>query len=977
VANQDVIRLTSKTFTASESLAAYSVARIYDDSALVLDGSATAHVDKPRGVTLNSASIGEPVEVQVVGIIENEAWTFIEGLVYAGTAGVLTQSVSGLASTHPIGYAVSPTSLILINSTTIPTISNVDSLQFSGGTGTQGLMSWNPDEETVDLVTNGAVLQLGQELHIHGRNSTGFDIPDGTPVMAVGTLGASGRILVAKMDGSTSASAKYIVGITTETIEAGTDGKITTFGKIRGIDTTGTPYGEVWAEGDVIWVDPTTIGGLTKTRPLTGVAMPLAIVVSVHANIGTLMVRITPIDENAYEPIDINILRSTNFGKVEIDALGVVAAGLNLGNAAYVNCDFTSGATRMLGINSSNVAYVGPIDSPTTTVIAKGKWNFQEGDTQVSGALDVINDITIGKYATTDTGSLFLTGSTADRKARLHCTNGNLHIDAHDGYATYLNYFTGNGTLLYADTIAVAQFYATIIRLSQNTEVAGKLTINNTTASTLEWLFGTNGKHTITKDGHYLRLKADDGTLIQEWRNSTLGNKEVWTYATAQFTANMYVGGNSSVIGDITLVSGNLIRGQHHTGHLEGSYNNVGANILKSNPIYTIGSSYNPSDAALGNMYGIGYCHSTATFINSTDTGVGTDQGFGLYIASEGKARIFLDATLGRIYCKNDIYEAGTKLSDKYKSKSKSDGMTTGNTSSTSAGKYTKIAAITIDTQYGDKNITLAATSVGHGGHTAYAHLLSIRVKQQAAFGNDPLIEITASYMRYYNVLYAYKIVQNTPETIVEIYVKITSSYTVLSYDKIAEAGGEVLDLFSGQPFVSSVAGAVNVITTDVYEAAVKLSDKYAPIGGSEIAIMEDQKTSGTRGGTSIVGSQVRSHNVTTVAQSWLTNNTTSFILTAGTYEIEASSPAYDISGHNIYLENDTDSTNVAFGTSAVCKAVTGNTRSEIDAIITITGTKTFKLWHKTAQVHSYGLGESGGGISHEIYTRIKITKLG
>ena len=47
--------------------------------------------------------------------------------------------------------------------------------------------------------------------------------------------------------------------------------------------------------------------------------------------------------------------------------------------------------------------------------------------------------------------------------------------------------------------------------------------------------------------------------------------------------------------GSINMNGHNIRRGNHHTGHLEGSYNNIGGNGSKSNPIYTIGSSYNPA----------------------------------------------------------------------------------------------------------------------------------------------------------------------------------------------------------------------------------------------------------------------------------------------------------------------------------------------------------------------------------------------
>lgn len=106
---------------------------------------------------------------------------------------------------------------------------------------------------------------------------------------------------------------------------------------------------------------------------------------------------------------------------------------------------------------------------------------------------------------------------------------------------------------------------------------------------------------------------------------------------------------------DIKIGAGyHLKRSDHHTGHLEGSYNNIGGNAAKSNPIYTIGSSYNPVDASLSNMYGIGYSNgSNANFLPSTG-------GWGLYVAADGDSRIFLDGSYGRVY----IGTNGRYLSD-------------------------------------------------------------------------------------------------------------------------------------------------------------------------------------------------------------------------------------------------------------------------------------------------------------------------
>ena len=65
----------------------------------------------------------------------------------------------------------------------------------------------------------------------------------------------------------------------------------------------------------------------------------------------------------------------------------------------------------------------------------------------MTGALNVTNSssITIGTLSTTDTGSLVLTGSTANKQSVLKCTNGNLHIDAASGNTMYLNFYSGTG----------------------------------------------------------------------------------------------------------------------------------------------------------------------------------------------------------------------------------------------------------------------------------------------------------------------------------------------------------------------------------------------------------------------------------------------------------------------------------------------------------------------------------------------------
>ena len=161
----------------------------------------------------------------------------------------------------------------------------VDNVQFKGGTGTQGEMSWSTDEETVKLIMDGTTLYMGQDTFVHVRNNTASIITKGTAVYATGTLGASGRITVAPMIADGTIPGRLFIGLAAEDIAIGVDGQVITFGKIRQIDTT------AYNDGDVLWLSPTVSGGLTATEP-TAPNLKIATAFVIHAaNNGTLMVR--------------------------------------------------------------------------------------------------------------------------------------------------------------------------------------------------------------------------------------------------------------------------------------------------------------------------------------------------------------------------------------------------------------------------------------------------------------------------------------------------------------------------------------------------------------------------------------------------------------------------------------------------------------------------------------------------------------
>lgn len=157
-----------------------------------------------------------------------------------------------------------------------------------------GAVYWNNQEETLDINVNSNVtLQVGQEVLFNVKNQTGSQINNGAFVMFAGTVGNSGRILIQEGIADGSLNPEYTMGLTTEDIVDGADGKVTWFGKVRGIDTTGTPVGETWNDGDILYASPTTAGALTKVEPnAPDRRIIVAAVVHAHTN-GVLFVRPT------------------------------------------------------------------------------------------------------------------------------------------------------------------------------------------------------------------------------------------------------------------------------------------------------------------------------------------------------------------------------------------------------------------------------------------------------------------------------------------------------------------------------------------------------------------------------------------------------------------------------------------------------------------------------------------------------------
>lgn len=152
-----------------------------------------------------------------------------------------------------------------------------------------GQIAWNADEGTLELGKLGGVSNyVGAETMVLCRNASNTTaIPKGTAVMFAGTLGASGRLKVQPMIANGSVPGYVFFGVTDQAIAGASDGYVTVFGKIRGINTS------AYQDGDILWCNPAVAGGFTKVEPQAP-NLKLAVAAVVRAgNNGTIFVRWT------------------------------------------------------------------------------------------------------------------------------------------------------------------------------------------------------------------------------------------------------------------------------------------------------------------------------------------------------------------------------------------------------------------------------------------------------------------------------------------------------------------------------------------------------------------------------------------------------------------------------------------------------------------------------------------------------------
>jgi len=279
------------------------------------------------------------------GAISREWYRFLLSLLTA------TQTIQQEAELNPpasSGVASLQANLDALSAvaetTPAPQISNtistnyIDFQQDAAYVDTDARVAWSAFDDTLVVGhADGAVQQVGQETYMRVINNTGVTIPNGT---AVGFAGVNGllRIEISPYLADGSAPSLFFLGVATQDLNDGETGFVALYGRVGSIDTTGTPVGETWNVGDLLWASPSTAGALTNIKPTApDNVISVAAVLDVDATDGQIMVRPTITEDKYYgeftnttgvTPLAADTAYAMEWDNVEI-AKGVTIAGTN------------------------------------------------------------------------------------------------------------------------------------------------------------------------------------------------------------------------------------------------------------------------------------------------------------------------------------------------------------------------------------------------------------------------------------------------------------------------------------------------------------------------------------------------------------------------------------------------------------------------------------------------------------------------
>lgn len=443
----------------------------------------------------------------------------------------------------------------------------VDSIQLSGGTGTEGTFTWNNTDKTADLNLDGVTLQIGQEEVIRVVNKTAGNLLEAdfraVRVRLVSEGGAQGqRLAVVLAQANSDINSATAIGLVTEDIAVNQEGFVTISGNVNGIDTTGAKsYNglETWADGDILYLNADHAGYLTNVKPLTpGHLVVMGYVVYAHANQGKIFVKV----DNGYELEELHDVLITSVTDDEIlqwNAAGpywenrtLAEAGIQPAGTYVTSVSGTSpisstgGTTPAISIPQATTSVSGYLTSTDWTTFNNKLSNVVQDTTpELGGNLDVLS-----RTVTSSVGNITLDPRPGFNVLMTLNGGGNLrypNVDGSNGQALVTN---GAGTLSFTDLATGTVTSVTGTGTSAGLTLTGTVTSSGslTLGGTLDISADTSPRLGGNLDSDQRNITNADTITSDKYRATTngltIGSSTTWdvndgSFATVRLTQDI------------------------------------------------------------------------------------------------------------------------------------------------------------------------------------------------------------------------------------------------------------------------------------------------------------------------------------------------------------------------------------------------------------------------------------------------------
>ena len=240
------------------------------------------------------------------------------------------------------------------------------------GTATVGTTRWNDTIGSIETTLKGGnvILKNGVDLIARIVNKV---TPNTTltkaAYQAVKVSGAQGqRLGIALAQANDDNNSADTLGLVIETIAANQEGFIMTVGTLEGINTTGSLQSETWADGDILYLSPTTAGRITNVKPTApNHIIIIGYVEYAHANKGKIYVKVM----NGWELGELHDVDTTESKTTPVDADALLLqdsadssiwkrltwANLKATLLTYFNGQYVAKNTAITGATKTKITY--------------------------------------------------------------------------------------------------------------------------------------------------------------------------------------------------------------------------------------------------------------------------------------------------------------------------------------------------------------------------------------------------------------------------------------------------------------------------------------------------------------------------------------------------------------------------------------------------------------------------------------------